>query len=112
MHFGRGGALGRGRGRTLARLGIAPSIRAGNRRLIRRAKLWLWGVVHEKGIMEELLEDLSLSRTASIEQSSGYNLFDVPLALSPPLAPTTSPVTSSPPVPLSSPSPGEGERLS
>ena len=51
-------------------------------------------------------EHLSLSRTATIEQSSGYNLFDVPLALSPPLAPTTTPATSPPPAPLTSSPPG------
>ena len=43
--------------------------------------------------------------TASIEQSSGYNLFDAPLALSPPLAPLASPVTTPPPAPLASPAP-------
>ena len=50
------------------------------------------------------LEDLR-AVTASLEQSSGYTLFDAPLALSPPLAPTTSPVTSPPPALLASSSP-------
>ena len=54
--------------------------------------------------MEEF-EHLSLSRTVTIEQSSGYNLFDIPLALSPPLAPATTPATSPPPAPLASPAP-------
>ena len=48
------------------------------------------------------LEELRAA-TASLEQSSGYNLFDAPLPLSPPLAPTTSPATSPPPAPLTSP---------
>jgi len=45
------------------------------------------------------LEELRAA-TASLEQSSGYTLFDTPLPLSPPLAPTTTPVTSPPPAPL------------
>ena len=52
----------------------------------------------------ENLEDLRAA-TASLEQSSGYNLFDTPLPLSPPLAPTTSPATTPPPAPLASPPP-------
>ena len=50
------------------------------------------------------LEDLRAA-TTSLEQSSGYNLFEAPLALSPPLAPLASPKLSPPPAPLSSPSP-------
>ena len=52
----------------------------------------------------ENLEELRAA-TVGIEQSSGYNLFDVPLALSPPLAPLASPKLSPPPAPLPSPSP-------
>ena len=50
------------------------------------------------------LEDLRAA-TASLEQSSGYNLFEAPLPLSPPLAPLASPVTTPPPAPLASPPP-------
>ena len=52
----------------------------------------------------ENLEELRAA-TVGIEQSSGYNLFDVPLALSPPLAPLASPLSSPPPAPLTSPPP-------
>ena len=51
--------------------------------------------------MEELLEDLSLSRSSSIEDVHGFQLIDgVPLT--PPLAPKTNP-TSPPPALLASP---------
>jgi hypothetical protein len=52
----------------------------------------------------ENLEELRAA-TASLEQSSGYNLFEAPLPLSPPLAPLATPKLSPSPAPLSSPSP-------
>ena len=53
--------------------------------------------------MEELLKDLSLSRSTSIEDLYGFELVDgVPIT--PPLVPVPSP-TSPPPAPLPSPAP-------
>ena len=60
-------------------------------------------MVHER-IMEELLGELSLSRSSSIEDLYGFELIDgVPIT--PPLVPSASPKPSPPPAPLSSPSP-------
>ena len=53
------------------------------------------------------MEDLADLReaTASLEEVSGYRISGSPLALSPPLAPLTSPTTSPPPALLASSSP-------
>jgi hypothetical protein len=107
-HFGRGGAGGRGRGRTVARFGIAPSTwGVQTPRYLRQVAAALKPRPTPRAYRRDGMEDLGELRaaTASIEQSSGYNLFDAPLALSPPLAPTASPLSSPPPALLASPPP-------
>ena len=53
--------------------------------------------------MEELLEDLSLSRSSSSEDFYGCKLVDGVVPITPPLVPAPSPKSSPPPAPLSSP---------
>ena len=54
--------------------------------------------------MENLLSDLSLSRSSSSSDFYGIDLCEG-VQITPPLAPTPSPATTPPPAPLSSPSP-------
>ena len=61
-------------------------------------------MVHE-GKMEDLLEDLSLSRSSSSEDFYGCQLVDGVVPITPPLVPTPSPQPSPPPAPLDTPSP-------